>query len=148
MPQFIQIASCGPPTGGVTEYLTGPVTWSCDNAWLAGPLCLAGGCLHGCRSAADARRDDLGTSAAAAGVVAAAAGGVPDDRTDDQRDDGADRPDSDQVASFLGALLLSAHGRDPLAPVGLLALLRVWHRTPGVCSSPGKASLGSERLDG
>src|SRR5215469_844003 len=43
MPQFIQIALCGPPTGGVTEYLTGPVTWSCDSAWLAGPFCLAGG---------------------------------------------------------------------------------------------------------
>src|SRR5215469_3192903 len=43
MPQFIQIALCGPPTGGVTEYLTGPVTWSCANAWLAGPLWLVGG---------------------------------------------------------------------------------------------------------
>src|SRR5215472_2928761 len=43
MPQFIQIALCGPPTGGVTEYLTGPVTWSCSSASLAGPLLLVGG---------------------------------------------------------------------------------------------------------
>src|SRR5215469_3533559 len=43
MPQFIQTALCGPPTGGVTEYLTGPVTWSCSSASLAGPLLLVGG---------------------------------------------------------------------------------------------------------
>ena len=31
-PAFIQTGLCGPPTGGRTEYLTGPLTWSCSSA--------------------------------------------------------------------------------------------------------------------
>jgi len=31
-PAFIQIPSCGPPTGGVIVYCTGPSTWSCSSA--------------------------------------------------------------------------------------------------------------------
>src|SRR5215469_3242717 len=96
---------------------------------------LVGGSLHGCCSAADAWRDDLGCWAAAAGVVATAARGIPGHPADNQGGDGPDRPGSDQVASSFGALLLSAQGRDPLAAGWLLAFFRVWHRTPGVCSS-------------
>src|SRR5215469_17562350 len=43
---------------------------------------LVGSCLHGCCSAADARRDDLGCGAAAAGVVTTPAGGIPGHPTD------------------------------------------------------------------
>src|SRR5215469_14759470 len=96
---------------------------------------LVGGSLHGCCSAADAWRDDLGCWAAAAGVVATAARGIPGHPADNQGGDGPDRPGSDQVASSFGALLLSAQGRDPLAASGLLAFVRVWHGTSSVCSS-------------
>src|SRR6266705_799410 len=43
MPQVIQVGLWLPPTGGVTEYLTGPGTWLCPSAPAAGPLWLLAG---------------------------------------------------------------------------------------------------------
>src|SRR5215469_2821116 len=71
MPQFIQTALCGPPTGVVTEYLTGPVTWSCANASLAGPLWLVCGQPVVTYSTTPAMPEAFGTWWAAACTVAA-----------------------------------------------------------------------------
>src|SRR5258708_13902231 len=69
MPQFIQVALCGPPTGGMTEYLTGPVTWSCDNASLFGPLRLVCGQPAVTYSTTPGMPEVLGTWCAAACTV-------------------------------------------------------------------------------
>ena len=70
MPQFIQAALCWPPTGGVTEYVTGPVTWSWASARAAGPLWLPCGHPVVTYSTTPGMPDAFGTGCAATGVVA------------------------------------------------------------------------------
>src|SRR6516162_4466533 len=71
MPQFIQAALCWPPTGGVTEYVTGPVTWSWASAWAAGPLWLPCGHPVVTYSTTPGMPDVFGTWCAAACTVVA-----------------------------------------------------------------------------
>ena len=69
MPQFIQSALCCPPTGGVSEYVTGPGTWSWASAWAAGPLWLACGQPVVTYAATPGMPEVLGTWCAAACTV-------------------------------------------------------------------------------